>query len=561
MKLKLGTELNIALDTPKSIREKSFDLNAGYNKELDSWRLIIRYIGNLEEIAALYGGIYTELLGGFAIIEIREEDILDFAADSRVIYIEKPKLFYQNRTSVNGFVESCMNVPYFDMGLKGEGITVAIIDSGIDIFHPDFLSDYNGEAYSKITGIWDQTVFGNPPAGYNLGTYFDALDIANAINDNDGFISIDVSGHGTAVAGIISACTPMAKLLIVKLDTSMEEQVDTINLMLGIDFVVRYSIDNELPIVINLSYGNNDGDHDGNSVLEKYIDYVSQISRITFVVGAGNDGVAGRHAQITIEDKNDNIREFQVPGNEKSINLQVWRNYQEQLDIFLKSPSGETIGPFNKANELMIYNVNNMDIRVLNNGPSPINVRQETYISIIPINEYIEAGVWTIFFESPNTDIGRVDIWLPVEGSTNTKLFFLNPSDSTTLTVPSTASNVITVGAYDSNTMSYASFSGRGYTVDGQIKPDIVAPGVDIDTALPGGGHTFVTGTSFAVPFVSSAAAMLMEYGIVRGNDNFLYGEKLKAYLIDGAKNVLGIYEYPDNRVGFGALCVEKSIL
>lgn len=65
----------------------------------------------------------------------------------------------------------------------------------------------------------------------------------------------------------------------------------------------------------------------------------------------------------------------------------------------------------------------------------------------------------------------------------NTGTRFLRPNRDTTLIVPGTASRVITVGAYDSRTMSYAEFFGRGYTrVTNQMKPDLVAPGVAIMT-------------------------------------------------------------------------------
>ena len=330
--------------------------------------------------------------------------------------------------------------------------------------------------------------------------------------------------------------------------------------MLGIDFAVRYSIDNELPMVINLSYGNNSGDHNGNSVLERYIDYVSGISKITFVVGAGNDGVSGRHVQINMENESFYRRDFLIPEGEKGINIQIWHNYQDQFHMFLQTPRGDVIGPFNNTKELMKYSINDMDIRVLNSGPSPINTKQETFISIIPYNEFIESGIWSIIINPQSIIDGRVDVWLPVEGSTNTNIRFLTPSESTTLTIPSTTDKVITVGAYDSNSMTYASFSGRGNTVDGIVKPDIVAPGVDIDVPTVGGGYTLVSGTSFATPFVSSAAAMLMEYGIVEGNDMFLYGEKVKSYIISGARQILGISSYPDIRAGWGALCVDESI-
>ena len=563
MNSKIGTELNVALDTPEYLREKSLELNTGYDSEFNSWSLIIRYIGDLSEIAVDYNAVYTELLGGFAIILVPEFEVFDFAIDNRVIYIEKPKLFVQQRATINGFVQSCMSVPYFDKGLRGSGVTVAIIDSGIDIFHEEFIAinDDSDINTSKIIGLWDQSLFGNPPKGYNMGTYFDNNDINDAINKTERkFDSNDVSGHGTAVAGIVSACTPDVNLLIVKLATGNNEQVNTANLMMAIDFVVRYSIDRNVPLVINLSYGNNSGDHNGNSVLERYIDAVSLLSRVTFVVGAGNDAAAGRHVQINMEHENIYKHDFQISVGEGSINIQVWRDFQDQVDVLLSTPSGETLGPFNDFEQLMSYSVNDMDIRVLNSGPSPINTRQETYISIIPVGDFIESGVWSIRLIPQGIVDGRVDIWLPVEGSTNTNIFFLNPSESTTITIPSTSESVITVGAYDSNNMSYAAFSGRGYTVDGNIKPDIVAPGVNIDAPRVGGGYSLVTGTSFATPFVSSASAMLMEYGIVLGNDLFLYGEKVKAYLISGANTLPAIKDFPDLLIGWGTLCVEESL-
>ena len=123
---------------------------------------------------------------------------------------------------------------------------------------------------------------------------------------------------------------------------------------------------------------------------------------------------------------------------------------------------------------------------------------------------------------------------------------------------------MITVGAYDPVYDTYADFSGRGPADENTFwetaKPDLVAPGVDILTAAPDGRYTRQTGTSFAVPFVTGAAALLMQYGIINGNDPYLYGEKVKAYLRRGAAPLPGIREYPDERVGYGSLCLESSL-
>jgi minor extracellular serine protease Vpr len=137
---------------------------------------------------------------------------------------------------------------------------------------------------------------------------------------------------------------------------------------------------------------------------------------------------------------------------------------------------------------------------------------------------------------------------------------FLVSDPDTTLTIPSTASRVVSVGAYDDSYLSYADFSGRGYTrLNTSVKPDLAAPGVGIMAPRAGGGYGPVTGTSFAAPFVSGSAALMMEWGIVRGNDPFLYGEKVKAYLIRGARPLPGETIYPNQRLGFGRLCLEDS--
>ena len=156
---------------------------------------------------------------------------------------------------------------------------------------------------------------------------------------------------------------------------------------------------------------------------------------------------------------------------------------------------------------------------------------------------------------------GEYHLWLPSSGAINGATRFLYPTPVGTLTIPSTARKIIAVGAYNSRTLTYADFSGRG-TEEGESrdKPDLVAPGVDIMTTAPGGGYAQATGTSFATPFVTGAAALLMEWGITDGNDPFLYGEKVKAYLQKGARALPAFEEFPNGQIGWGALCLRDSL-
>ena len=139
------------------------------------------------------------------------------------------------------------------------------------------------------------------------------------------------------------------------------------------------------------------------------------------------------------------------------------------------------------------------------------------------------------------------------------------------MTIPATAQKVITVGAYNPQYQEYADFSGRGYPIgeteaegkfyyEQQMKPDIVAPGTDILVPDGQGSYAVVSGTSFAAPYVTGSSALLMEWGIVRGNDPYLYGEKVKAYFIRGAKSLPGYPRVPNEMIGWGALCVASSL-
>ena len=225
------------------------------------------------------------------------------------------------------------------------------------------------------------------------------------------------------------------------------------------------------------------------------------------------------------------------------------------------TPSGVTVGPLQEILGPQRFAVGGTEILLYYGEPSPYSTAQEIYIDMLPRETYITGGVWRIILTPRKIVSGAYELWLPSENVLNKGTGFLFPTDHTTLTIPSTAGRVITVGAYNALTFVYADFSGRGYTRETNlIKPDIVAPGVDVTAVAVGGGYAQFTGTSFATPFVTGGAALLMEWGIVRGNDPYLFGEKVKAYFRRGARPLPGFTEYPNPQVGYGALCVRDSI-
>ncbi len=314
--------------------------------------------------------------------------------------------------------------------------------------------------------------------------------------------------------------------------------------------------------------------------------------------GAGTGGAgAARPAEIQLA----------VAEYERSLSIQLWKNYSDMYRIYLRSPGGqETPLPESVEGGKYTLQLEQTQILVYLGKPLPYSVAQEIYLELIVPesaagtvvggtgtnaagtvvggagmnasgaggrhgggSRYINSGIWTIRIEPVRAVTGQYYLYLPSYTARSSRSGFYQPTPEVTLTIPSTAAKVITVGAYDSTYDSYADFSGRGY-VDaartigvvsaGLVKPDLAAPGVGILVPDLYGGYAPFTGTSFATPIVSGAAALLMEWGIVRGNDVFLYGEKVKAYLRAGARPLRGEGEVPNDRVGFGAVCVENSL-
>jgi subtilisin family serine protease len=249
-----------------------------------------------------------------------------------------------------------------------------------------------------------------------------------------------------------------------------------------------------------------------------------------------------------------------ISSYETSVNLQIWKDYWDDLNVEIITPSGKNLGKIDFYNRVERKTAEGTTILTLYGEPSPYSLRQEIYIDMIPEDEYIAERIWKIKITSGKVVSGRYDMWLPAIGSLNRGTGFMQPSGSMSITIPATAEKVISVGAYNSKTDTAAPFSGRGFVamIGGTTiaKPELVAPGVDIYTTE----FKKNTGTSFATPFVTGSAALLMEWGIVKGNDPYLYGEKVKAYLIKGARQLPGYDMWPNPQLGWGALCLKNSL-
>ena len=606
---KIENLLNLALDATEQEREKSLDLDTGYDKEERTWEVIVKFGGTEESLKRLLAENFpkeydrikiTNLRNEYAILLLPEHIVELVAALTEIEYMEKPKLLFFAVN--NGRRVSCINPLQTGQmrggtagrnDLSGTGVIVAVIDSGIDYAHPDFR---NADGTTRILDLWDQTIpagsvadplseenaeqsFLGAPAGYFLGTEFPQEVINRALEqttERERYAvcpSRDISGHGTHVTGIAAGngiasqgryrgVAYESPLLIVKLGTPGERSFPrTTELMQAVDYCIRKAQEYGMPVVLNLSFGNNYGSHSGNSLLESYLDDMADYWRTSIITGSGNEGASAVHAAGTLRENVTEEVEVAVSGYEISLNLQIWKNYADEIAVSLIHPDGSKAGPIQQILGPQRFRLGNTDVLLYYGEPSPYSPYQEIYFELLPADDFIDSGIWTIQLLPQKIAVGNYDMWLPAGGVLNEGTGFVLPSVETTLTIPSTAARVITVGAYDGYFDRAAAFSGRGYTREtNQVKPDLVAPGVDITSCAPGGGYVVRSGTSMATPFVSGGAALLMQWGIVNKNDLYLYGEKMKAYLIKGARRLPAMQYYPNPVFGWGALCVAQSL-
>lgn len=557
---KLENLLNISLQATKEEREKSEELGIGYDPEQNTWELIVRYTGSLDGLRIRYPQIrIRELLNQYAVL-IVPETLVDAVSQETVIeYVEKPKQLYFELQA--GKAASCINAVQQGMnnpfGLFGKGTIVAVIDTGIRAESMEFR---NADGSTRILNIWDQTT----------GTEYDRSQIDEALQnetkDTAGIPGADVLGHGTQVAAIAcgsSGVAAQADILVVKLGLAAKNGFPrTTQLMEALDYVVRKAIDYGKPLAVNISFGNNYGDHTGSSLLENFINDIADSWKCSICIGSGNEGLGAVHTGGTLTEDMEETVELAVSSYETGLSIQIWKDYWDDIAVEIIAPSGRNLGRIQENSRVSRIRYKDMELLTYFGEPSPFRIRQEIYIDMIPQTVYIQSGLWKLRLIPRSIRNGRYDMWLPAQGALNFGTGFTSPDSASTFTIPSAAAKAVTVGAYDAGTGSAAPFSGQGYIVEIggslMVKPELAAPGVNV--LVPSvSGMARVSGTSYATPFVTGSAALLMEWGIVRGNDAFLYGEKLKAYLIKGAEPLAGA-AVPDTQTGWGRLCLKNSL-
>lgn len=465
-------------------------------------------------------------------------------------------------------------LPTFEeLNLTGKGVIIGIANSGIDYTLPIFI---NEDKESKILSIWDQTIQGNPPDGFLYGTEYTKEDINQAINsDNPKDIvpHIDETGSGTYLAGITAGYDNTLKdfvgvakdseLVIVKLKQSKEimrrwqflfqPTVPTYqdsDIMLGINYIIKKARQYNKPVVILVTLSSNIGVHNGSTIIERYLDDIADIIGNVVVVSAGNEGNKRSHYQNKISKDNYQDVQINIGDNQKGLYISMIARTPDILSIAFISPTGNSysrVSPRFFVEEEANFYLENTRICI-----NHVLISTRFAFQIYTLRVYKPTlGVWIIRVFGDVIIYGIYDIWIQIEQYIQKDTYFLDASNNITLTIPATSSKAITVGAYDSKNGSIYNASSRGYTSDNFVKPNIVAPGVNIYGPFPNNEYGTMTGTEVSAGIVAGISALLLEWGIVKEKYKQMNTAIVNNYLIKGARR-RATFKYPNNTWGYG---------
>ncbi|MCD7904403.1 MAG: S8 family serine peptidase [Clostridiales bacterium] len=532
---------------------------------MDYIDVIVKYNGSFSELLNRFSARGEDLSLGFGIIVIPYGRIADLARDEQVEYLELPRNLELMLSSASE--GSCIEeVRGEDLNLTGRGVILGIIDSGFDFSHGDFLND---EGKTRFLYIWDLSSGEAVSGALYRGKVYDSEDINRYLKTGEGEPKpYDPLGHGTAIAGAMggngresggrySGAAPEGSFIGVKLKSN--KPVVTVDIMRGLKFIAEKAAEMNMPTVINISYGTNNGSHRGSSLFEQYIDRISETGRLVITAAAGNEGSSGHHFRGRVKTGEASEVKFNLASELGFVYLSLWKDFADKVSFELVLPNGSSTGVIGYEQTVFKQVIEGVNVSIDIGRPSPYSCRQEVFFFAGDFVNTLPSGEWTLKLYGNDVVDGDYDIWLPVSELAGSDTFFIGSDGDFTITLPATAERALSVGGYNSETGEIADLSGAGYNTDDVVKPDIAAPAAGIIAPRAGGGYDSFTGTSIASPIAAGAAALMMEWGIIRENDVFMYGQRLKAFFRLGALRAEN-RAYPNPKWGYGRLCLKNSI-
>ncbi|PRR83177.1 S8 family peptidase [Clostridium vincentii] len=565
--------------------------NENIFKDVNYHQYLVEYEGDILGESLNASDYYVTIINDrYAIISLQKDlDInLNDPYFKFIIYIKPAELYTLEdvspiEASKVGFLQ--LDLP---LNLTGKGVDVAVVDTGIDYLNEEFMDN---SKITRIECIWDQTII-SPEKDELIyvpyGTVYrkDKIDNAIKVNRAGGspyeiVPSKDQIGHGTGMAGIIGATgknpalkgiCPECNFVVVKLmeDISYRARFDTkmpifniTSIFSALEFLYRYALNSKNPMVIYLPLGTTMGNHKGTGILEDFIELISASSGIVVVTGVGNERDSGGHTSGIIDGVNGfAAMEIVVSPEQKSLWVDTWISVPDIMSLDIISPSGENTGIIP-----LVINITNNYTFIFEKTSIKVDYyfpEENTGDEFIRVRFYnLKPGIWTFRLTSNAYLRGIFNSWLPQKGIAVGNTRFSATDSYGTITSPASSNNVISVAAYNQNNNNVLSYSGMGfrekYTDKRKFSDmiDVAAGGVNALTVFPNNKTAIFNGTSVAAAVAAGACAMLFEWGIVQGNDPFMYAQTVKAYIAKGTTRRIGDI-YPNPRWGYGILNILK---
>lgn len=476
---------------------------------------------------------------------------------------------------MNSNIHKIQSNPNFD--LYGQGVIVAIIDTGIDYQHKAFRYP---DGNSRILSLWDQTITNSslfPPKDFFYGAEYNN-DIINTALQSDNPLSIvpsvDEIGHGTMLAGIAGGnydaengfrgIVPNCEFLIVKIKPAKAwnkkifcipenrlcyEESDVIT---ALSYITATARQLHRPLTICLAMGTSQGGHNGKGATSGYLNYIAQSPHIGVVVASGNEGNNRRHFLGSITQPFYTDFELHVDSKDSSFPMEIWVTSPYRLQLEITSPTGEVIrNLYPRISECRKVNFILTPSTIWLNS---IATESDTGDQLILIRfENAVTGIWRFRAYSIDEEATIFHAWLPSGELISKDTYFLNSNADTTLTSPANADSPLTVSNLNEQTGSIALDSSRGYTRYHVIKPDLAAPGTNILAPFPNNKYAVLSGSGASAAHAAGVIAMILEWAVVQGRHSTITGSDINRLLIRGAFRS-GQWDYPNTSMGYGIM-------
>ena len=545
---------------------------------------VAQYQGDIISQSIKNPYIYAVIIDDkYAIVSIPVNNSIDTIQKDipAIVFIKRGYIYTLETITV--MTAANINLLHLDnpLSLFGNGVLVGLVDTGIDYLNPEFMFK-NGE--TRIHRIWDQTL---PTDTTNqnvpFGVEYTKEQITNAINASksggnpyDIVNSKDTIGHGTSMAGIIGAtginpnlqgAAPNCEFAVVKLAPYINPPLktrenfpifDLTSISSAITYLVNYALNINAPMVVYIPLGSNLGNHNGEGILEDIIDTLSINRGIVMVTGSGNQANKGYHTSGMLANSGDfNIVQLYISPEQKNLLLEFWISEPHKISLSILSPSGESTGVIpstlnSQDTNTFIFEQTTAKISYF----IPEQLSGDELITVFLDN--IQSGTWTFKLNADYALNGVFNVWIPQEGITVGNTQFLSSIPYNTVTSPGTSRYIITAACYNQNNDNIVISSGTASLNNIINVVDLAAGGVNVQTI--GANSTTIStvnGTSVSAAVVAGACALLLEWGIINGNDPSIYSQSIKYYLTGGTRKRSGDV-YPNPQWGFGILDMIK---